>query len=403
MQILERPMGNCCLPLMVWAASFCAGCASDGTEPDESSVQTQTADVRGGDQHHPRSPTLTAQQSGTANRLQAISPVDARVVWASGVGGTFTVTTDGGRTWRPGVVAGAETLEFRDVQGVSERVAYLLAAGPGDASRIYKTVDGGATWTLQFTNQDPNGFYDCFAFWNRHRAVVMGDSVNGRFPILRTTNGQTWTDIGDNLPPAQAGEAAFAASGTCIAVEGARRAWIATGGAAQARVILTTDGGDSWTTVDTPIIQGTPSSGGTSIAFRDRRHGVLGGGELATPTLPSQNFARSRDGGRSWQLATGTPFPGSIYGLAYATGRLHDRWDFDDDDRDSDGDSRWGHDDRSTATVVATGPSGAAWSPDEGGTWFLLPDVTNYWATAFASARTGWLVGTGGRILRVDF
>jgi hypothetical protein len=55
------------------------------------------------------------------------------------------------------------------------------------------------------------------------------------------------------------------------------------------------------------------------------------------------------------------------------------------------------------ATVVATGPKGAAWSPDEGGRWFLLPDVQNYWATAFASPSAGWLVGTQGRILKVSF
>src|SRR5207247_8821420 len=91
-----------------------------------------------------RPPTLTPQQSGTLNRLQAVSPVNSRVVWASGVGGTYVVTTDGGATWRAGVVAGAEQLQFRDVQGVSATVAYLLSAGVGTASRIYKTADGGA-------------------------------------------------------------------------------------------------------------------------------------------------------------------------------------------------------------------------------------------------------------------
>jgi len=50
-----------------------------------------------------------------------------------------------------------------------------------------------------------------------------------------------------------------------------------------------------------------------------------------------------------------------------------------------------------------TGPKGAAWSPDEGGRWFALEGVENYWAVAFASARAGWLVGTEGRILKVSF
>jgi photosystem II stability/assembly factor-like uncharacterized protein len=68
-------------------------------------------------------PTVTIQQSGTLNRLQAISPVTPQIVWASGLGGTFVVTTDGGNAWRAGVVPGAEALQFRDVEGVNARVA----------------------------------------------------------------------------------------------------------------------------------------------------------------------------------------------------------------------------------------------------------------------------------------
>ena len=111
------------------------------------SFSQQAASVAGAPHRLPSPPVLTAQSSGTANRLQAVSPVSASVVWASGLGGTFTVTTDGGNTWRAGVVPGAEALQFRDVQGVSDQVAYLMSSGTGSDSRIYKTVDGGANWT----------------------------------------------------------------------------------------------------------------------------------------------------------------------------------------------------------------------------------------------------------------
>src|SRR2546430_2695431 len=100
-------------------------------------------------------PTLTPQQSGTTNRLQAISPVSPRVAWASGVGGTYVVTTDGGATWRAGVVPGAEGLQFRDVEGVSETDAYLMSAGRGTPSRIYKTDDGGGRPARPIPNTDP--------------------------------------------------------------------------------------------------------------------------------------------------------------------------------------------------------------------------------------------------------
>src|SRR3989337_2112285 len=125
---------------------------------------------------------VSAQESGTTNRLQAISPVSDRIAWASGVGGTYAVTTDGGDTWRSGVVPGADSLEFRDAEGGSENIAYLLAAGPGDRSRIYKTRDGGRSWSLQFTSRDTSAFYDCFAFWDERRGFTMSDAVAGRFP-----------------------------------------------------------------------------------------------------------------------------------------------------------------------------------------------------------------------------
>src|SRR5215831_5708653 len=108
-------------------------------------------------------PTITPQNSGTTSGLIAVSPVNPQVVWASGRDGTFTVTTDGGQTWTAGVVPGAEALQFRDVQGFSAKVAYLLSIGDlATDFRIYKTVDGGATWTEQFVNQNPSAFYDCF-------------------------------------------------------------------------------------------------------------------------------------------------------------------------------------------------------------------------------------------------
>ena len=322
-------------------------------------------------------PTLTPQQSGTTNRLQAISVVSPLVVWASGLGGTYVVTTNGGKTWRAAVVPGAAALQFRDVEAVSERVAYLMAAGSGTDSRIYKTTDGGAHWTLQFQNEDPAAFYDCFAFWDQSHGLTFSDPSNGVFPALRTTDGNTWQNIGSRMPAALDGEAGFAASGTCVAVQGGQRAWIATGGGATPRVLATTDGGNSWTAYDAPITQGA-NAGGFSIAFRDPLHGILAGGDLANSNPPTDNVAVSSDGGATWTLATPTPFASPVYGLAYVPG-LGQR------------------------TVVATSPAGTAWSSDEGGSWTSLAGVTGFWAVAFAGRTAGWLVGENGTITKITF
>jgi photosystem II stability/assembly factor-like uncharacterized protein len=309
-----------------------------------------------------------------------VSPVNSKVVWVAGGSGTYLVTTDGGEHWRSAQVPGAQTLQFRDVEAVSDRVAYLLSIGSGEDSRIYKTVDGGQTWTLQFQNHDPNAFYDCFDFWNPKRGLTFSDAVGNRFPAIKTTNGRTWQDIGDQLPTAQPGEAAFASSGTCVATQGERHAWIGTGGAARARILATTDAGATWKAYLMPVgfTQGTPSSGVASVAFRDRFHGIVGGGDVVASTIPQVNVARSQDGGVTWTLTTPTPFTGAVYGLSYVFGRLRQ-------------------------TVVATGPGGAAWTPDEGDTWSLLPGITNCWAVAFANPKAGWLVCGAGRIVKVSF
>src|ERR1700746_1303495 len=227
-------------------------------------------------------PKLTPQNSGTTQLLIAVSPVNSRVVWAGGTGGTFVVTTDGGETWTAGVVPGAESLQFRDVQGVSDKVAYLMSIGNNTTDfRIYKTEDGGANWSLQFTNETVNAFYDCFAFWTPDRGITHSDSVNGVFPDIRTTDGMTWQSISANRPPALTGEASFAASGTCIATHDRTNAWIATGGATTARILATRDGGDSWNAYDTPLVS-SPSAGACSVAFADPLNGVVGGGDLAS-------------------------------------------------------------------------------------------------------------------------
>ena len=45
----------------------------------------------------------------------------------------------------------------------------------------------------------------------------------------------------------------------------------------------------------------------------------------------------------------------------------------------------------------------AAWTPDEGFTWFPLPGVSGFWAVAFANPKAGWFVGNNGQILKISF
>ena len=301
-----------------------------------------------------------------------------RVVWASGSASTVIRSSDGGATWKKLFVT-EDQLDFRDIDALDAKVAYVLSIGNGPASRIYKTVDGGSTWTLQFKNEDNKAFYDAMTFWDPNRGLVIGDSIDGQFCVLITTNGgQNWSRVpATSLPAALPNEGAFAASGSNIAMIGKSHAWIGTGAAAKARVLRTTDGGRSWNVSETPL-QANQSSGIFSIAFRDKKHGVVVGGDYSKESEAVDNVAVTSDGGVTWRLTKG--LTGYRSAVAYISG------------------TQW---------LVAVGPSGADISTDDGHTWSPLPgpgfDTLSLDRNLKGTSSIGFAAGLDGRIGRLTF
>ncbi|MEO7458447.1 MAG: hypothetical protein ABIY52_19460, partial [Gemmatimonadaceae bacterium] len=216
----------------------------------------------------PRTITAVEQSSGTQVLLIAVSPVNERVVWASGGGGTFVRTVDGGDTWKAGTVKGAEHLQFRDVHAIDADNAYVLSIGPADSSRIYRTSDGGATWKLLIRNAEPKGFYDCMAFWDPTHGIAMGDAFDDRIYMMQTTDGAHWERIREQAPRARPEEGFFAASGTCVITRPGGLAWAAAG-TPGSRVVHTSDYGKTWR-ADTVAVKQI-----ASVSFRDDRNGMV--------------------------------------------------------------------------------------------------------------------------------
>jgi photosystem II stability/assembly factor-like uncharacterized protein len=323
-----------------------------------------------------RSVIRTEQSSGTTALLIAVSPVSDSVVWVSGAQGSYVRSTDGGTTWRAGRVPGADSLQFRDVHAVDANTAYLLSIGNGSQSRIYKTTDAGKSWTLQFTNPDSAGFYDCMDFWDSNHGLVIGDAIGREIAILTTTDGGArWTRIPPaSLPPAQPNEGSFAASGRCLVTRPGGHAWIVASNPDRGRVLHTADYGRTWS-VDTLPITTRAGVGPQAIGFRDDRHGIaLGGGYQATPT--DVLSAVTSDGGSTWTARARPPLRTGVWGGVYVPSAT-------------------------PPAVVAVGPAGAVWTPNEGRSWITI-DTLNYWSVGFASPRAGWAVGAQGRITKLS-
>jgi hypothetical protein len=87
---------------------------------------------------------------------------------------------------------------------------------------------------------------------------------------------------------------------------------------------------------------------------------------------------------------------GSIFCLAYVEGKHHDDQGEDDDNFE-----------RTVVITAETAPhfdsGSAAWTPDEGRTWYTLPNVSGYWAVGFTNPHAGWFVGNNGQILKISF
>ena len=319
----------------------------------------------------------TAQDPGTKARLRGVSAVNREVAWASGAGGTALKTLDGGTTWQALTVPGADGLDFRDLQAFDDRTCSLLSIGPGELSQIRRTDDGGSTWAVQHVNRDPKGFLDAIAFWDADHGLALGDPVDGRYMILATDDGgTTWAKVPDaGMPEALPGEGAFAASGTCLVVQGATNAWFGTGGGARARVFRSSDRGRTWAVADTPIRAGNPSSGVFGLAFRDASIGLAVGGDYKLEADPAGNLARTEDGGRTWTpVEAGRP-SGFRSAVAFVPGR-------------------------GGREVVAVGPSGSDRSGDGGITWSKL-DGPGYHALGVVEG-AGWGVGEAGRVGKLD-
>jgi len=178
--------------------------------------------------------------SPTSANLRGIHSLGNGIAWASGSNGAVLRTTDDGVHWAVcSTPPGAGKLDFRGIQAFDASTAIVMSSGKGDLSRLYKTTDACRTWTLLFTNPDPEGFWDSIQFADDHHGFLLGDpvlvsgAVEKRVVFKQTIDGgKTWTSWEPTVSDFAIGEhtAAFAASNSSMSIEDRFHAVVATGG-----------------------------------------------------------------------------------------------------------------------------------------------------------------------------
>ncbi len=316
------------------------------------------------------------QSTQMTGSMRGLDVVDENCVWISGSGGEYCFTVDAGENWTKSVVPGAESLDFRDVHAFSGESALLMSAGPGEASRVYRTDDGGGNWTLCYQNTDSLAFFDGMDFLNKNDGLIFSDPVDSKLNLMVTSDGgRNWERLNPaTLPELMKGEYAFAASGTSLMYDWEGGIWIATGGS-KARIWHAHSINGPWEITSSQVIQGDPAAGLFSIAPMSDEKRIAVGGHYQKMNLTGANITIWDENKLTWFIPEGSksvPFMECV------------RWISD-------------------KAVVAAGPPGVYFSPDGGLEWSRISEDGFHTFDVSMKGRVGWLSLNNGAVKKMSW
>jgi len=241
--------------------------------------------------------------STASTGVNEIRWVDANNVWITGYDGSgggaqfqvFSKSTDGGNTWTAGPInLGNTNLGIGGLFPLSSTVAYV-AAFPNTTTvqgGIWKTVNGGSTWTKQPSasyNTGTDSFTNMVYFWDANNGVTAGDPAGGYFEIYTTTNGGTnWVRVpSSNIPAPLDGEYGY----TRIFETAGTRIWLGTN---KGRLLRSDDMGLHWVVFQTPNTDFGDADLGANFTFQDNNTGLMIFNDFSQYS--------TTDGGATWTL-----------------------------------------------------------------------------------------------------
>lgn len=291
------------------------------------------------------------------------SATSANSVWiCANSGNEFMHTQDMGLTWTVSNVSTGAGWGWSSIVGLDSVTAWatFYNSGSGSNGRVYKTTDGGATWTQQTVAYTSASFANFSYFWNANEGITLGDPKNNEYEIYSTMDGgTTWTAVpGANIADPLAGEYgltdSYCTSGNSI--------WAGTTGG---RILFSHDKGMNWGVMTT--MQSTTDYI-SRVAFRDSLNGMYLSNDAQGNYL---GIYKTNDGGATWTMVSdGQTDIGGIFQpltISYVPGTTGSY----------------------VVTAANNGDMGSAYTNDEGVSWTNI-DLMARTYVSFISKDYGW-------------
>jgi len=302
------------------------------------------------------------------NDLLAVDFVDANLGLAVGAGGAIIRTTNGGATWD--AIAPVTNYTVTDVKFLTSQTAFAVGYEPLLALPVVlRSTDGGLNWSV--TQLSGNGTVEALAVGSADVIYLGGEALDGDAYFSRTTDGgDSWNSVNTNVHAGIKGlkfleEAYGVAAGT------------------DGRIYVTLNGGDDW----------AQAAGSNADPFSDVSFlGISVGWATVGPDYPtSASHDQLFFSGNSGQAWTGVDLQENLSLQSVST---------------------------PTFSVIAAGgyqvQSGVSivpiflYSNDAGAHWTLTqlhgiaPGVTMVSDVDFINSVEGWLVGPSNFIAHTD-
>ena len=307
--------------------------------------------------------------------IWSIAVPNENTVWAFAVDANnflnpvfeFTRTTDGGDTWQTGIYDIDSTLLVGAAFALDSLTLWLCSTDLGNpvSGNLYKTIDGGISWTHQ--NTAYNGFNEvpvAVHFFDENVGVTFGAQFNDDFDdqisIYTTTDGgNMWNKVlTPNIPPQLSGEGMTDRLGNGIYSAFGNSIWFPT---TFGRIFKSKDKGLTWEVFETGL-QGLPPQDPISIAMQDSLVGIL------ISDNPNE-AVKTTNGGETWEFIDLPSSTMQAFQIKYipeteGTYLIHD-----------------GFDDQSTKAFL---------THDSGTTWEIIETNISLFCSEFLSSSVGY-------------